>query len=176
MSGSMTAIMTCPFVAPCVETTLSLRQPSPNRFLKLLFLLFSSFQRESSMTEEKIFPINIRTLTGDTFTLIASSNTLIVELKEQIERNSPKHIPVFSQRLILSGRQLEDDRTLADYNITPNSTIHLVLKLMGGMFSLSSGRTGKGETLDQIEIIPVTMVSQVSIMGRLPDVIYCFNV
>ena len=74
--------------------------------------------------ENELLQLFIKTLTGKEIPLIVDPSLTIQQLKCEIQ--DKEGVPSDQQRLIFSGAQLEDSRTLASYNIKTESTLNLI--------------------------------------------------
>ncbi len=108
----------------------------PSRLIKEFKILLKNLQLFSNnfcafRSLEKEISLFLRTLTGKTLTIpkLLPGDT-VRSLKGRIQ--DKEGIPIDQQRLISTGTQLEDSRLLSDYDLTDESTVHMVLRLGGG--------------------------------------------
>ncbi|KXN71974.1 ubiquitin [Conidiobolus coronatus NRRL 28638] len=74
--------------------------------------------------------IKIKTLTGTEIEIDIEPTDKISRIKERLEEK--EGIPPVQQRLIFGGKQMNDEKTAAEFNIEAGSVLHLVLALRGG--------------------------------------------
>lgn len=112
---------------------------------KIIPTITDNIRNEINKNGMQIF---IKTLNNDCFVIHVLPDMTIRMMKELIYEKTDLHVE--RQRLVYSGKALDDNRLIKEYNIKLSSTIHLVLSLRGGMYHETSGKNGNYNNLQSI--------------------------
>jgi len=104
------------------------------------------------------FTIQVKSMTGRLHAITVNPSMTVLELKcliEKVEQYAPDQ-----QRIVYCGKQLSDEKQLKDYPIQPDVTIHLIIRLRGGMFHETSARK-------DMEVIQCTLLEEIKLIEQL---------
>lgn len=117
-----------------------------------------SFTKVKIDTIEEHFPIQVKTMTGLLHTINVTPSMTIMQLKLQIQKVE-QYTPD-QQRIVYSGKQLSDDNRIKNYPISADATLHLIIRLRGGMFHETSARK-------DMELLQCTLLEEITLIEKM---------
>ena len=127
-------------------------------FLSFEDVFASDFTKVNPIEPKTTFTIQVKSMTGRLHPITVNPSMTVLELKsliEKVEQYAPDQ-----QRIVYCGKQLSDEKQLKDYPIQPDVTIHLIIRLRGGMYHETSSRKDN-------ELLQCTLLKEIALMEQL---------